>query len=214
MSTTFSLVNQVVKGIAMLKKKPSASNLTTVKAILDICDRLHKGGHVKGYKSTDIPSDEKYEELKQLYESLTEPEENAIQEHQLTITDEDKQLVVQMDIDGKLAQQKQRYQRKGQKHEAYIGIYAKLDRSEHQPILIMDGIELPKSIPTIPNDCILMPKFDGCTIAIAFNDKTITVAHTRGVDSTTGDRKISYVTDKMNLLLDPVDAFDLLRATS
>ena len=214
MSTTSSLVNQVVKGIAMLKKKPSASNLTTVKAILDICDYLHKGGRVKGYKSTDIPSDEKYEELKQLYETLTGPKENTIQEHQLTLTDEDKQIVVQMDIDGKLAQQKQRYQRKGQKHEAYIGTYAKLDRSEHQPILIMDGIELPKSIPTITGDCILMPKFDGCTIAIAFNDETITVAHTRGVDSTTGDRKINYVTDKMKLLLNPVEAFKNLRKST
>ena len=53
MSTASSLINQVVKGIAMLKKKPSASNLATVKAILNICDRLHKGGRVKGYKSTD-----------------------------------------------------------------------------------------------------------------------------------------------------------------
>ena len=214
MSTASSLVNQVVKGIAMLKKKPSASNLATAKAILDICDCLHKGGRVKGYKSTDIPSDEKYEELKQLYDSLTEHKEIIIQEHPLTLTDEDKQLVVQMDIDGKLAQQKQRYQRKGQKHEAYIGTYAKLDRSEHQPILIMDGIELPKAIPTIPNDCILMPKYDGCTIAIAFNDSTITVAHTRGVDSTTGDRKINYVTEKMKLLLDPVVAFKNLRKST
>ena len=214
MSTASSLVNQVVKGIAMLKKKPSDTNLAKVKSILNICDRLHKGGHVKGYKSTDIPSDEKYEELKQLYESLTEPKEDTIQEQPLMITDKDKQLVVQMDIDGKLAQQQQRYQRKGQKHEAYIGTYAKLDRSEHQPILIMDGIELPKAIPTIPNDCILMPKYDGCTIAIAFNDSTITVAHTRGVDSTTGDRKINYVTDKMKLLLDPVAAFTNLRKST
>ena len=208
------LVNQVVKGISMLKKKPNESNLATVKAILDICDALHKGGRVKGYKSTDIPSDEKYEELKQLYESLTEHKESTIQEQPVDIIDPNKQLVIQMDIDGKLAQQKQRYQRKGQKHEAYIGTYAKLDRSEHQPILIMDGIELPKEIPTIPNDCILMPKFDGCTIAIAFNEETITVAHTRGVDSTTGDRKINYVTDKMNLLLNPKDAFDNLRKST
>lgn len=208
------LVNQVVKGISMLKKKPNASNIATVKAILDICDALHKGGRVKGYKSTDIPSDEKYEELKQLYESVTEAKENAIQEQPVNIIDPNKQLVIQMDIDGKLAQQKQRYQRKGQKHEAYIGTYAKLDRSEHQPILIMDGIELPKEIPTIPNDCILMPKFDGCTIAIAFNEETITVAHTRGVDSTTGDRKINYVTDKMKLLLNPKDAFDNLRKST
>lgn len=206
-----SLVNQVVKGISMLKKKPTPTNIAKVRAILNICDRLHKGGTVKGYKSTDIPSDEKYEELKQLYESLTEPKETTIQEQPLTITDKDKQLVIQMNIDGRLAQQQQRYQRKGQKHEAYIGTYAKLDRSEHQPILIMDGIELPKAIPTITGDCILMPKFDGCTIAIAFNDETITVAHTRGVDSTTGDRKINYVTDKMKLLLDPVTAFTNLR---
>jgi hypothetical protein len=208
------LVNQVVKGISMLKKKPNASNIAMVKAILDICDALHKGGRVKGYKSTDIPSDEKYEELKQLYESVIEAKENVIQEQPVDIIDPNKQLVIQMDIDGKLAQQKQRYQRKGQKHEAYIGTYAKLDRSEHQPILIMDGIELPKEIPTIPNDCILMPKFDGCTIAIAFNEETITVAHTRGVDSTTGDRKINYVTDKMNLLLNPKDAFDNLRKST
>ena len=208
------LVNQVVKGISMLKKKPNASNIATVKAILDICDALHKGGRVKGYKSTDIPSDEKYEELKQLYESVIEAKENVIQEQPVDIIDPNKQLVIQMDIDGKLAQQKQRYQRKGQKHEAYIGTYAKLDRSEHQPILIMDGIELPKEIPTISNDCILMPKFDGCTIAIAFNEETITVAHTRGVDSTTGDRKINYVTDKMKLLLNPKDAFDNLRKST
>ena len=206
-----SLVNQVVKGITMLKKRPNATNVAKVKAILNICDRLHKGGTVKGYKSTDIPSDEKYEELKQLYETIVSSEHSTIQDQSLVITDEDKQLVVQMDINGKLAQQQQRYQRKGQKHEAYIGTYAKLDRSEHQPILIMDGIELPKSIPTIAGDCILMPKFDGCTIAIAFNDETITVAHTRGVDSTTGDRKINYVTEKMKLLLDPVTAFTNLR---
>ncbi len=208
------LVNQVVKGIAMLKKKPNSSNIATVKAILDICDALHKGGRVKGYKSTDIPSDEKYEELKQLYESVIDAKEKTIQEQPVDIIDPNKQLVIQMDIDGKLAQQKQRYQRKGQKHEAYIGTYAKLDRSEHQPILIMDGIELPKEIPTIPNECILMPKFDGCTIAIAFNEETITVAHTRGVDSTTGDRKINYVTDKMKLLLNPKDTFDNLRKST
>ena len=59
-----------------------------------------------------------------------------------------------------------------------------------------------------------MPKFDGCTIAIAFNEETITVAHTRGVDSTTGDRKINYVTDKMKLLLNPKDAFDNLRKST
>ncbi len=198
----------------MLKKNPSDINVAKVKAILNICDRLHKGGQVKGYKSTDIPSDEKYEELKQLYEAITAPDTSIVQERPLVITDEDKQLVVQMDIDGKLAQQQQRYQRKGQKHEAYIGTYAKLDRSEHQPILIMDGIELPKAIPTIPNESILMPKFDGCTIAIAFNDSTIIVAHTRGVDSTTGDRKINYVTDKMKLLLNPVDAFANLRKST
>lgn len=208
------LVKQVVKGISMLKSRPTARNLENAKLILDICDTLHKGGDVHGYKSTDIPSDEKYEELKQLYESLTEPRESTIQEHPLTIINEDKQLVIQMDIDGKLAQQQQRYQRKGQKHEAYIGTYAKLNRSEHQPILIMDGIELPKAIPTIPSDCILMPKYDGCTIAIAFNESTITVAHTRGVDSTTGDRKINYVTEKMKLLLDPVAAFTNLRKST
>jgi hypothetical protein len=197
-----TLTNQVVKGISVLRKDPSEKNLATAKALLEICDTLHKGGRVKGYKSTDIPSDEKYEELKQLYESLTNQD---IQ---------DKQLVIQMNIDGNLAQQKQRYQRKRQNHEAYIGTYAKLDRSENQPILIMDGIELPKKIPEINAPCILMPKFDGCTIAISFNDKEVLVAHTRGVDSTTGDRKINYVTDKMRLLLNPVEAFNSLRKST
>ena len=197
-----TLTNQVVKGISVLRKEPSEKNLATAKALLEICDTLHKGGRVKGYKSTDIPSDEKYEELKQLYDSLTNQD---IQ---------DKQLVIQMNIDGNLAQQKQRYQRKRQNHEAYIGTYAKLDRSENQPILIMDGIELPKQIPEINAPCILMPKFDGCTIAISFNDKDVLVAHTRGVDSTTGDRKINYVTDKMRLLLNPVEAFNALRKST
>ena len=63
----------------MLKKNPSATNIAKVRAILNICDRLHKGGRVKGYKSTDIPSDEKYEELKQLYETVITVDENIIQ---------------------------------------------------------------------------------------------------------------------------------------
>ena len=223
MSTSI-LVKQVIKGISMLKKNPTEKNLVAAAAILQICDVLHKGGRVKGYKSTDIPSDEKYEELKQLYESLKENEEyseedndsvTSIAPDSISLDDEgDKQLVVQMNIDGKLAAQNQRYQRKKQKHEAYIGVYAKLDRSENQPILIMDGIELPKQIPTINQPVILMPKFDGCTIAISFNDSSVLVAHTRGVDSTVGNKKINFVTEKMKYLLDPKKAFESLRKTT
>lgn len=218
------LVKQVVKGISMLKSRPTARNLENAKMILDICDTLHKGGVVAGYKSTDIPSDEKYEELKQLYESIIDNQPKPSTKRKSSKSksakgsndsiEPDKQLVIQMDIDGNLAAQKQKYQRKRQNHEAHIGTYAKLDRSENQPILIMDGIELPKEIPAIDQPSILMPKFDGCTIAIAFTDKDITIAHTRGVDSTTGDRKINYVTDKMKHLLNPVAAFENLRKST
>ena len=218
------LVKQVVKGISMLKSRPTARNLENAKLILDICDTLHKGGDVHGYKSNDIPSDEKYEELKQLYESITDVQQSPSTKRKSSklkstkgsndSINPDKQLVIQMDIDGNLAAQKQKYQRKRQNHEAHIGIYAKLDRSENQPILIMDGIELPKEIPVIDQPSILMPKFDGCTIAIAFNDKEVTIAHTRGVDSTTGDRKINYVTEKMKYLLDPIAAFEHLRKST
>ena len=223
MSTSI-LVKQVIKGISMLKKNPTEKNMAAAATVLQICDVLHKGGRVKGYKSTDIPSDEKYEELKQLYESLKENEEyseedddlvNSIAPGSISLDNaDDKQLVVQMNIDGKLAAQNQRYQRKKQKHEAYIGVYAKLDRSENQPILIMDGIELPKQIPTINEPVILMPKFDGCTIAISFNDSSVLVAHTRGVDSTTGNKKINFVTEKMKYLLDPEKAFESLRKST
>ena len=221
------LVKQVVKGISILKSRPTTRNLENAKLILDICDTLHKGGDVTGYKSTDIPSDEKYEELKQLYESIIDKQPTPSTKRKSLKSlksksdkgsngsiDSDKQLVVQMDIDGNIAAQKQKYQRKRQNHEAHIGTYAKLDRSENQPILIMDGIELPKEIPSIDQPSILMPKFDGCTIAIAFTDKSITVAHTRGVDSTTGDRKINYVTEKMKYLLDPITAFENLRKST
>ena len=60
MSTSI-LIKQVIKGISMLKKNPTEKNLAAAAAVLQICDVLHKGGRVKGYKSTDIPSDEKYE---------------------------------------------------------------------------------------------------------------------------------------------------------
>lgn len=228
MSRTSMLAKQVVKGISVLRTKPTEKNIANVRTILHICDVLHKGGRVKGYKSTDIPTDEKYEELKQSYESLTEPDSAVSQSvsssnssspnssspnsHKRAtafgrMNEADKQLVVQMNIDGKIAEQHQRYVSKISKREALPKNYAKLDKPETQPILIMDGIELPKKIPTINEPVILMPKFDGCTIAIAFNPSTVLTAHTRGVDSTTGNKKINFVTDKMKHLLNPEKAF-------
>lgn len=208
-----SLTTRVVNSIEKLRISASAVNMKTAQRVLTICDTLHKGGKVHGYRQTDIPTDEKYEELKQLYESILLTKlatEEVTSRCYPKIAAADKELVIQMDIDNKLSMQAQRYQRKDTNKEAYVKNFQHT-RKDSEPILIMDGIELPKEVPTIEKRTVIMPKFDGCTVAIAFDENDVLCAHTRGIDSTTGDRKINFVTEKMKYLFKPASAFENLR---
>lgn len=65
-------------------------------------------------------------------------------------------------------------------------------------LLYMDGIQSTETIPKI-SDALLMPKFDGCTVAIELintgKEFVINRAHTRGSDNLAGTRKCQDKTD-------------------
>jgi len=75
----------------------------------------------------------------------------------------------------------------------------KIDNT-NKTIMFMDGIQITTDIPAIEN-ALLMPKFDGCSVAIEllrYNDTWIVNrAHTRGSDDLSGNRRCQ---DKTELL--------------
>lgn len=131
------------------------------------------------------------------------------------INDEDKSILAQMEVDNSVTA---KYARKVISRGATTNKAQEVTTFKHkstsEPILIMDGISAPKTIPEINEEVILMPKYDGCTVAISFDENTILTAHTRGIESKTTTKKISYITEKMKLLFNPVEAFNNLREIS
>lgn len=77
----------------------------------------------------------------------------------------------------------------------------KIKEQRKKVLTFMDGIQITKIIPELSN-VILMPKFDGCSIAVEIvknNDEfIIRKAHTRGSDDLTGNRKCQDKTDYIN----------------
>ena len=179
------LTNDIVKAI-------NEQDIIKGKDLIKICDRIHKSGKGwKGYKAEELPTDEKYEELKRMVEGFGNVELNA----------------------GLKTSDHAQYVRKDNKGTSIVD-YSALKRNDSNKIvdkpgsaIIMDGIVLPKSgIPTIKN-AIIMPKYDGCAVGLHIEHKglnwVLTKAHTRGLDSLNGDRKSSDITDKIKLIFDP-----------
>lgn len=151
-----------------------------------LCDYLHKGGTRNGYNSNDLPTDNKYEELCTKINS--------------------KRISISLNSSIKIADNAN-YVRKDNNlisNDANHFKHNKIQKTTNS-ILIMDGIELPEKIPTI-GDCIIMPKFDGCTVGFSIQRNGTTwflkTAHTRGSDSLTGDRKSQDITNKISELID------------
>lgn len=184
--------------------------------LLEICDILHKGGKYRNYEP---PTDEKYEELKTVLgvadsveieqndgEQLTE-EPPAVE---LNNSDEAQLLneLTQIEINTKTDNIQQKYIRKKTNRNTETQNYVK--NNNNSPLLIMDGIILPKEIPKLKN-ALILPKFDGCTVAISITrENSQIIAHTRGIDSLTGDRNIRYVSNKIAHLINSAEMFGAL----
>ena len=146
-----------------------------IEKLLLISDYLHKGAPTyEGFKQSDLASDMKYEEAKKKLSSLMSLDAT------ISLSKINSQSSTKSDI--KLRKTKERI---------------------NDTLMFMDGIQIVEQIPSI-NDAILMPKFDGCSIAVelvaeedneGYKYFVITKAHTRGSDNLTGTRKCQDKTE-------------------
>lgn len=146
-----------------------------IEQLLLISDYLHKGApFYEGYKQSDLASDTKYEEAKN-------------------------KLSLLYSLDATISLSKINSQ------SATISDKKQLKYKErfNSSLMFMDGIQIVENIPEIDN-VILMPKFDGCSIAVELiveednngnKNFIINKAHTRGSDNLAGNRKCQDKTE-------------------
>ena len=160
----------------------------TLEYLINICDQLHGGvKEIDGFVSNDLPSDEKYEEMKRVLK------EN-VRVSLLNIGSED------------ISNLNKKYIRKpGQMSNNVNTLGIKRTRHEDpDSLLVVDGIQVQEEIENIEN-AILMKKYDGCSICCVFTRCgmlfKLEYARTRGVEKGNG-RNITDATSKMKLMVD------------
>lgn len=187
-------------------------NINNMKQLLSICDLLHKGkencvctiNNIKySFHDSDKIDDCKYEELKKKYKSIKRKINNISNgivtgKHGSYIR-KDNTLLVGNETN---------HFAKKRINSIIPGII-----KNNTSLMIMDGIQYVEEIPEL-NDVILLPKFDGCTIA--FSIKLINglyklnYAHTRGKDNADGTKKTTDITEKLIKIFDYKNIIDWL----
>lgn len=89
------------------------------------------------------------------------------------------------------------------------------DQMNQNVIMFMDGIQITSTIPEIYN-CILMPKFDGCSLGvelIKYNETwVVNRAHTRGNDDLAGKRRCQDKTELLSKVFDLSNFNEILKS--
>ena len=161
-------------------------DIESLQYLINVCDDLHNGAkESEGFPQEELPTDEKYEEMKKIVKQ-------NIRSTMLNITTED------------ISSMNKKYiRKKGVMSNNVNTLNIKKTRLEDpDSILVVDGIQVQETIEKIP-EAILMKKYDGCTIACVFTRCgplfKLDYARTRGVDKGVG-RKSSDATAKMALV--------------
>lgn len=174
-------------------------DIDTINYLIEVCDRLHAGEEdVDGFEQNELPSDEKYEEMKRVLKANTRVS-------LLQISNEEVGIVNKKYI-RKPGQMSNNVNTLGIKH---------VHSQDPNHLLLLDGIQIESAITTI-EDALLMKKYDGCSIACVFSRTgpmfKFESAKTRGdADPTTKIRLvIAEFETALNKLIDTHESIKLL----
>jgi len=155
--------------------------------LVDICDALHDGkDEIDGFQSKDLPTDEKYEEMKKTIRENVRVSLLGI--HSESVSELNRKYLRKSGLESN--------------NVNTLGI-KRTKLEDPDSLLVVDGIQTEESISEIEH-AILMKKYDGCSICCVFSrcglEFHLEYARTRGSEKRNG-RDISDVTSKMKLIV-------------
>ena len=155
--------------------------------LVDVCDALHDGkDEIDGFQSKDLPTDEKYEEMKKTIRENVRVSLLGI--HSESVSELNRKYLRKSGLESN--------------NVNTLGI-KRTKLEDPDSLLVVDGIQTEESISEIEH-AILMKKYDGCSICCVFSrcglEFHLEYARTRGSEKRNG-RDISDVTSKMKLIV-------------